>query len=230
MTDYYTLVAALPHLPVPEQAESLPISRLGLERRLTMLEPEDADQLQRLESLYFYEQTALQPLSDGQRIAQWQQHVQQLHSEALRQRVMYQWELRTLLAALRYRQTEAYPVDQFAAVGRWQGFIRQHWHDPLFAMERFYPKVEQLAKRLNADQPGQAESLVQQWLWQDLDQLEKQQGFSFIALACYVLRWGLLARYLQADSRAALTRFDQLLADTLQHSELTRVLNQEVGK
>jgi hypothetical protein len=57
---YYTLVASLPRLVHFERAEWLPLSRKQLDRRLSMLVPEDAVQLRLAEALVQWQR---QPIS-----------------------------------------------------------------------------------------------------------------------------------------------------------------------
>ena len=52
---YYTLMAALPALEPLAAEERPPCSRVHLERLLGMLEPEDAQQLEALEGLMFFD-------------------------------------------------------------------------------------------------------------------------------------------------------------------------------
>lgn len=227
MSEYYTLLTALPHLPKLDGAVTLPISRLSLESRLSMLEEADSYQLEIIEQLYFSDYKLLAGLADKEVVQAWQTALSQLDSDVMRTRISYQLEIRTLLAALRYREAGTQNPDHFVGFGRWHSFIKNHWFEPFFGLDEYQPQLQKLVRFLKDNKPGQAEKMLDQMLWQDLLFSEKQQGFSFDAVACYVLRWGLMSRLLSADPLAALSKFSDLTQSLLMETSLIEDLDQE---
>ncbi|BBB28425.1 hypothetical protein [Neptunomonas japonica] len=227
MSQYYTLLTSLPHLPVLEKSRQLPISRLALESRLSMLCETDCAQLDAIEALYFPNPSVLSGLADREVVQAWKSALLLLESDVLKERIAYQLEIRSLLAALRYREAGGKNPDQFIGFGRWHSFIKNHWFEPFFGMDEFQPQIQKIARYLKENRPGHADKLLDQMLWQDLFYCEKQQGFSFSAVACYVLRWGIVSRYLSADADAALIKFDDVTRHLLMKTTFIDDLNQE---
>lgn len=214
MSEYFTLLTSLPHLPRLGESTLLPISRLALERRLTMLSEPDAAQMALVESIYFSDYAQLALMADKQIVTHWHQQLEKVESETLKARLVYQLELRTLLAALRYRDQGDHHPEQFSGMGRWGAFIKQHWYEPFFTLDSLYPQLQTVAGLSKQGKIQKASQLLDQMLWQDLFMSEKQQGFCFDAIACYVLRWGLIDRATREESTQALSTFEQQI-DTL---------------
>ncbi|QEQ95630.1 hypothetical protein [Neptunomonas concharum] len=226
MSEYYTLLTSLPHLPKLDSGKVLPITRLALDRRLSMLSEQDSQQLQCLESLYFPEEDTLSQLSDRDVVRYWTKALGNLQSDVLKQRVYYQLEMRSVIAAIRYREADMNHPEHFSGIGRWNGFIRRHWYEPMFSMDEFHPQMAFTVRLLKKGFPGQAESAFLAHLWQDLFYCEKQQDFNFEAVACYVLRWGVLAKALKADAQKTRQIFDTmtnaLIGSTSLHDDLEK--------
>lgn len=221
------MLTALPHLPKLDGVQRLPISRLALERRLSMLSEADSQQLGIIEQLYFPDHNLSSDLADREVVQNWQRALSQLESNVMGERVSYQLEIRTLLAALRYREAGGQSPDQFVGFGRWHSFIKSHWFEPFFGLDEYQPQLQKLVRFLKENKPGHAEKVLNQMLWQDLIFSEKQQGFTFSAVACYVLRWGLMSRVLNTNPAMALLKFDDLTRSLLMDTSFFEDLNQE---
>ena len=166
---YYTLVTALPDLPPLAKCKQLPISRIALERRLTMLDNEDRAQLKLVESLYYFDRVAFgddqnASLSDKKQVYQWQYQLGQIHSEAIRQCIRNRLEWQSLLAALRQRQQGEQGPELFFGLGRWTTRIRQHWHEPSFGLESALPLLNELQPLMQKGAAGEVEQQINHWL------------------------------------------------------------------
>jgi len=218
VTQYLTLMTALPGLPALDKCTQLPLSRIALERRLSMLSPEDAAQLALIEQLYFPASGKGWEQTDAAWVRQWQKMLSSVESIALQERLNYQFELRTLLCALRLRADSEGRVSTFSGLGRWRGQIQRHWFEPRFGLESRWPDSIQLCHAFEQQQPGELEQQINQLLWRDLWRCEQQHHFMFEAVACFVLRWGLVERRLKSQATPALERFkthtDQLIRCT----------------
>lgn len=228
MSDYYTLITALPWLPDLDQCKQLPLSRIALEQRLTMLSEQDRQQLLRVESLYHPSDPALNELTDRALVSAWQAQLELVQSQPLRECVLYQMELRTLLAALRSRSSGLENPMHFFGLGRWLPRIRKHWFEPAFGLEDVYPPVKELQRLLSKDNPMLVERYLSQLLWRDLSHTEHEHHFTFETLACFVLRWGIAEQYIQHDGVLALERFNHSAAALLASTDLELQLAQGV--
>ncbi|WP_415882566.1 DUF2764 family protein [Neptuniibacter sp. QD34_54] len=226
MSGYYTLITALPWLPDLEQCKQLPLSRIALDQRLTMLSDIDRQQLTLIERLYYPNEQALRGLTDKEVVHQWMDQLEQVSSEVLRQRVLFHLELRTLMAALRSRSAGMENSALFYGVGRWLPRIRKHWFEPGFGLEEVCPQLQSLQRVLAKEDALLVEQTLNQWLWQDLAFCEKQHGFGFEALACFVLRWSIAERHLNYDAEAALTEFNRVNIQLLEMTGLEQQLAQ----
>lgn len=211
---YYTLVTALPDLPALAKCRQMPISRIALDRRLTMLSEEDLQQLKRAESLYYFDAQQLEGLSDQRRVYQWQYQLNEIESEQIRQCIQERLEWQSLLAAMRQRQQGDKGPEQFYGFGRWTTRIRQHWHEPTFGLETALPLLAELQPLMQKGAAGEVEHQINQTLWQQLLRVERSHHFALETVICFVLRWGLAEKQIQNDAEQALAAFETM-ADTL---------------
>ncbi|KAA0876490.1 hypothetical protein [Nitrincola tapanii] len=227
MSAYYTLVTSLPWLPEKMQrCRDLPISRIALDRRLSLLADEDKQRLQWAEALYhrFASRISLQPDQDW--VKEWQTLCLKIDSAPLHECILLRLEMQTLLAALRYRQRDRTQAEHFRGIGRWTQRIQQHWQEPLFGLEGAIPYLEEMGKLFQQGLSGDLQTFMDDYLWQDLLRVERSEHFTFETVACFVLRFGLAEQRLQSDADAALTYFATLSDDLMQHSGIERQLEQ----
>jgi len=211
---YYTLVTALPDLPPLAKCKQLPISRIALERRLTMLEEEDLKLLRLAESLYHFGEDQQKNLSDQKRVYQWQSQLQKVHSPEIRRCIELRLEWQSLLAALRQRQQGDKGPEHFFGLGRWTTRIRQHWHEPAFGLENALPLLNELQPLMQKGAAGEVEKQINTWLWQNLIQVERSHAFTLETVICFVLRWGIAEKQIRNDADQALEAFESM-ADAL---------------
>lgn len=207
---YYTLVTALPDLPPLAKCKQMPISRIALDRRLTMLTDEDQQQLKLAESLYDFGSKKPEALSDQKLVYQWQYQLTQIESEEVRQCIQNRLEWQSLLAALRQRQQADKGPEHFYGLGRWTTRIRQHWHEPAFGLETALPLLAELQPLMQKGAAGEVERQVNNWLWQNLLRIERSHHFSIETVICFVLRWGLAEKQIQNDADQALEAFESM--------------------
>jgi len=224
VTHYYTLVAALPDLPPLAQCRQLPISRIALDRRLTMLSDEDLLQLELAEKLYHLSELSLEDLPDKSRVLNWQYQLEKITSRPLRERIGLRLEWQTLLAALRYRQDGRISPENFYGFGRWTGLIRRNWHDPLFGLATAMPFLSKLEPLLNKSHSGELEYQLNTLLWNDLLFVERSFQFTLETVICFVLRWGLAEQQIKSDASLALASFKRMSEQLLDKPAITQHL------
>jgi len=216
VADYYTLVTCLPWLPEQmEKCTQLPLSRIALNRRLTLLSEEDQQSLAIAEALYHPSVTEVQP--DRERVQQWQKQIAELPSLVLQELVTQRLEVQTLLAALRYRKRPNTSAEHFYGYGRLTEWIKSHWKEPLFALETQIEPLEQWGELFNHEHTGDLQHQMDRYFWQQLLAVERSHHFSIETVVSFVLRWGIAERRLKSDADTALVDF-HTLSDTLLHS------------
>ena len=146
-------------------------------------------------------------------------------SEELQERLQYfrdknqlleaqRLEQRTIMAALR-RRSAGKPAPEPREPwgwGRWVSHIQRHWGAPAFGLAGSLPWVPRLERLLDAhDSLGlERELLTLSWTW--MARAAPTRFFTFDAVALYVLRWDIIARWAEYDGQAARERFEVLVA------------------
>jgi hypothetical protein len=212
MGAYYTLVTSLPLMPHFERAERIPITRLRLQQRLRMLEPEAEAQLARAEPLFAW--------GPPQSIARTDQDVAQQYRAALalplhpalRALLEFRMDQLTLLAALRRRRSGLHPAGAWGA-GRWVRWIEAHWDDPDFRLATLYPWLPEARSLLQAPNAIGLERVVMDAAWQRATRIAGQDQFGFEAVVAYVFKWNIVARWVARDADAAGARFQDLIVE-----------------
>lgn len=208
---YYTLMTALPDLPPLAKCKQLPISRIALERRLTMLEEEDLKQLQLAESLYHFSESPQPAVSDQKLVYQWQSQLEQIHSTVIRECIQLRLEWQSVIAAMRQRQQGDKGPEQYFGLGRWTTRIRQHWQEPTFGLEDAMPLLSELQPQMQKGAAGEVEEQINTWLWQNLFQVERSHAFQLETVICFVLRWGIAEKQIENDADQALDAFESMV-------------------
>lgn len=216
MSSYYTLVTCLPWLPEQiEKCHQLPLSRIALNRRLSLLSAEDQQSLAMAETLYHPALSDIQP--DRERVRQWQKQVDAMPTSVLRDLLTERLELQTLMAALRYRQRPNTSPEHFYGFGRWSEWIRQHWKEPLFGLEGQVDRLEHWGELYSQGHTGDLQFQIDRYFWQRLLAVERNYHFTLETVVSFVLRWGIAERRLNSNAETALNDF-QALGDALLHS------------
>ena len=213
---YVMLVTSLPaHGPI-FSARQTPLSRIRLDERLGMLEPEDAIQLRLVESALRWERITPTD-SDESLYMQSMATLRSVENPFLRETIRDRLELRTLMAALRRRRLGDPPPDarERWGFGRWTDLIRRNWTDPVFRLQRVFPWATEANRLLSADNWIELEELLLGQVWEDLGRRGEGHYFDFEAVAIYVLRWSLVARWTGFDAEGASIRFNGLVEQAM---------------
>ncbi|GAA0791196.1 hypothetical protein [Marinobacterium sediminicola] len=212
MSVYYTLIPALPALPVQlEQLKELPISILQLERRLGMLPEEDRDLLVRALRLFQRERSGDEAFSDRDEVLHWEQELASIPYKSLRAVLAENLEWRSVIAAQRYRLAGQQEGSSFEGYGKHVWMIRRDWQQPDFGLGRQYPWLVESLSQLKQGQGVELEQQILARLWRKLRMLEQSHPFSLIAVAAYRLRWSIAEYRLRWQAKAAQQNFSQLV-------------------
>lgn len=212
MSVYYTLIPALPALPVSlELLKELPISVLQLEQRLGMLAESDRMLLRRALRLFQRERSGDEAFSDQDEVLHWEQELAAIPYKSLRAVLAENLEWRSVIAAQRYRLAGQQDSSSFRGYGKRTWIIRRDWHQPDFGLGRQYPWLVESLAQLKQGQGVELEQQILDRLWRKLRMLEQSHPFSLIAVAAYRLRWSIAEYRLRWEAEAAQLHFSQLV-------------------
>jgi hypothetical protein len=212
---YITLVASLPYLPPFEKAERSPITRLRLEQRLHILEPEDARQLALAEALVSWRLSLAKPKTDKEMVLRCRAALQEINQPALHEFVEFRIDQQTILAALRQRndQFESSFLEQVTGASRWAGFIASHWDSPDFQLATVYPWIPEARSYIEANDASGLDRLMMRIIWQRLSRIAEGNRFGFEAVFAFVFKWDILQAWLARDAEKAKSRFQELIKE-----------------
>ncbi len=213
--DYYTLVASLPVLAPPYIEERPPLSRYALDRRLRMLSQEDLRELEALEDAMFFDRLPWD-LPNEVIVQEFEASLVRVRSPVLREVARWRLGVRTMVSALRHRNSgRAAPTDRWG-VEPWMSLMRRNWARPDLGLAHVFPWVLELQGLLRARRTRDFERLVLEKVWEHLSRLAFLRPFDFEGVALYVLRWDLVHRAALEDEAEATQRFDELLEASME--------------
>jgi hypothetical protein len=210
---YTLLLSSLPLQPAELFTSKLPvISRIQLDKRLTLLDAEDTADLARIEGLLHW--SKMHEWDDATIINSGQNELAFIRSSFLRDIVSWRLELRTLLTALRRRHAgeSMSPNDVFYGFGDHLQFIRRNWQKPDFGLGNTLPWLKQAHHLIAQNKPQDLDKLMLELNWKHYARLSLGHYFDFPAVALYVLRWDLISRRVSYDKDRALIRFNELIS------------------
>ncbi|MBT8440991.1 MAG: DUF2764 family protein [Gammaproteobacteria bacterium] len=221
---YITLMTSMPPIKSPFLARQLPISLLRLAARLRMLDEDDADLLRRIQAVTEWERIDM-GTDEIAVLGAYAALLDDLQSESLRRVVRNRYELRTIVAAMRrHRLGESAPEQKAPwGAGRFVDRIRRNWTRPHFGLRRTLPWIAELRELYESNQTLDLERLMVRINWNSLVNEMRMHEFDFDAVALYVLRYDIVARWLGYSADNARRRFDLLVETGLgSHSVLAK--------
>ncbi len=214
---YITLIASLPpHMPKLFATRQTPISRLKLDERLQMLEPQHIHELALIENLVHWNRMAIDT-SDLEMIKRGRAVEQQLQNAFIKEIVQWRLEERTIIAALRRRHlgiTTPPSVTRWG-YGRWLRYIEAHWMEPDFALNHIFPWLAEAAQLLQENNHLGLERLLLSLVWDHYGRVVGDHYFDFEAVVVYVLRWDVIDRWSRYNRQRAEQRFSNMLDTAL---------------
>ncbi len=208
---YAMLLSALPYHGPLFGAKQTPLSRIRLNQRLALLDPDEAECLRAARGLLEWAQQ--EPgQTDAQAVARAKRVVDGISNPFIRDLVTWRLEMRTLVAALRRRHRgEPAPRDRRWGFGRWVSRIMQHWNEPAFGLERAFPWLPEAERLLKRGASVELERVLLGAVWDRLERQSDGHYLDFEAVVIYVLRWDMIARWTTYDGEEAARRFDELV-------------------
>jgi hypothetical protein len=210
---YHMLISSLPVLPPRLDVERLPITFERLQGRLRMLEPEDAEEIERLLAVLRWGNQFEEP-SDVAVVQRFDALMQGITNPLVRDILAYGMDVRMIAVALRCRR-RGLPLPT-VGIGQWFDHIRRHFNQPDFKLGQVFPGIPE-AEQLLAQ--GDLLTLYRQYVlgatWMYLKKRAEDYYFSFEAVVLYIARWDIMRRWQQLEAERGQEIFETLVTEAL---------------
>ena len=210
---YHMLISSLPALPPRFDVERLPISLERLQGRLRMLEPEDAEEIERLLAVLRWVNQFEEP-SDVTVVQRHDALMRDITNPLVRDILAHMMDVRMIAVALRCRHRGlSLPT---VGLGQWFEHIRRNFNQPDFKLGQVFPWLPE-AERLLAQ--GDLLNFYRQYglgaTWTYLKKLSEDYYFSFEAVVLYIARWDIIRRWQQLHAERGRAIFETLVTEAL---------------
>ncbi|MDP0590093.1 MAG: DUF2764 family protein [Candidatus Endonucleobacter bathymodioli] len=207
---YYTLLTSLPHIDSLFGSNITPISRIQLDRRLSMLSPEDREILVKIEYLVHWDHFG-DDIKEDYLINMNDRLITQLDSSDLKELVNWRLDINTIIAALRRKvRGQQAPSNAKWSYGSRYAYIRRNWSNPNLGLSHAFPWIPVAVECLNKKDYLALEKTIMEAVWHKLNQLNARHLFDFEDVVIYLLRWNLVASWTTYNGDEALIRFNDL--------------------
>lgn len=218
---YTMLMVSLPkHKDNLFEEEQVPVSRIQLNKRLSLLETKDAEDLLKIEELLHW--SHMKNDVDQMFVKKSVQSIESIDNKFIKEIVIWRLELRVILAALRLRQQglKKAPDKKILGFDYWQSDIANHWHQADFGLAKRLPWLAEAEKLLRNNKSLALEKLLFGVVWKHYRAQGFGHYFNFEAVIIYVLRWDIIYQWSSNDPTLAVQHFNNLLNIGLQEINL----------
>ena len=210
-TNYYMLVASLPHMPRTFELDQVPISRIRLEQRLAMLGEHDRRVVEQVQGFLLWDRQHPER-TDEEVQREYDRLMKSIANKLVRDIVGHRMDVRTITSALRRRRLGLAPP---SGVGQYVDHIQKHWEQLDFRLAREHPWIPLVRRYMEANEPLQAERQLLLATWNRWVKLADEFHFSFETILLYLARWEIVDRWTRLNESLGRQRFEELLAETL---------------
>jgi len=206
------LICSLPALPPRLDVDRLPITLERLQGRLRMLEPEDAQDINRLLDILRWSRQRVEA-DDATVAKRYGELMQEVTNPLVREVFAADMDVRMIVAALRRRRHGLGPPT--VGVGQWFEHIRRYFNQPDFRLGHVFPWIlpfEQLLEQ------GDVLNLYRQVLgvtWAYLKKRAEDYYFTFEAVVLYLARWEIIHHWQQLQAERGRAVFEALVTEAL---------------
>ncbi len=212
---YATLMCSLPAYESLYASKQTPISRIGLDARLNLLEHKDLHDINVLAELLDWFRHPLDR-TDAQLLVMAEKSINTIHDDFIKNMVVWRLELRTVVAALRRKHAgQEFTEGTAWGYGRWVAYIERNYQDQYLGLENFFPWVVEVSRLLESGDAMAIERCLLSEVWRWLNQISCGHEFDLEAVAIYRMRWDLVARWITYDKKRAEKKFCELIELTL---------------
>jgi hypothetical protein len=210
-TNYYHLVASLPHMPRTFEVEQVPISRIRLAQRLALLGDEDKAVVEQVQGFLRWDRQHPER-TDEEVQREYDRLMNAITNKLVRDIIRHRMDVRTITSGLRRRRLGLGPP---SAVGQYVQQISKHWQHPDFRLAREHPWIPGFRRHLDAGEPLAAERQLLLATWNHWAKLADEFHFSFETILLYLARWEIVDRWTRLNESLGRQRFEALLTETL---------------
>ena len=211
------LMASLsPHPMSLWDVKNKPVSRLRLDRRLTLLNDQDRQQLAAIEKILHWAKMSAGN-NDVEISVAAERVLQSLDKPLLQQVIIWRLELRTIMAAIRWRKLgkEAPTKSERWGYGQVVPFIRKNWQIDDFSLSHRFAWIANANTLFVEDKSVELEKLLLNLSWEYYESIGHSHYFDFEAVVIYVLRWSIVSRWTQCNEQEAMQQFELLVKNGL---------------
>jgi hypothetical protein len=209
---YHMLVCSLPPLPLRLDAARLPLTLERLRDRLRMLEPEDAEAIERMLTVLQWSRQFDESRDDAV-VARYDELMRGITNPLIREVLTVLMDVRMITAALRRRRRGLGPPP--FGFGNWFEHIRRHFNEPDFRLGRVFPHLPQLAPLLERGDVLPVYQALMEATWAYLKRRADDYLFSFEAVVLYIARWSIVAQSQHLQAERGRPIFDALVTEAL---------------
>jgi hypothetical protein len=210
--NYHMLVSSLPALPPRLGAARLPISLERLQDRLRMLEPDDAQEMERMIEIIRWSQQ-FEEASDAAVVKRYGALMDAVTNRLVRQVLGRLMDVRMITTALRRRRRGLGPPP--FGIGERFEQIRRHFARPDFGLSSAYPRLAQLAPLLEHGDVLNLHRQLMEATWVYFKKLSDDYYFTFEAVVLYVVRWSVLSQWQHLQAERGRPIFEALVTEAL---------------
>jgi hypothetical protein len=210
---YYMLISSLPALPPRFEVDRLPITLERLQARLRMLEPEDAQTINRMLDILAWNRQVVEA-TDVAVVKRYSDLMREVTNSLVRDVIGVGIDVRMIVAALRRRRHGlGAPV---VGLGQWFGHIRRHFNQPDFGLGYVFPWLLPFDQLLEHQD---VLTLYRRMLAESWEYVRKRMqdydSFSFEAVVLYIARWDIIRHWQQLQAERGRTVFEALVTEAM---------------
>ena len=210
---YHMLVSSLPALAPRFEVARLPITLERLQARLRMLEPEDADAINRmLDILDWSRQVVVE--TDAAVVKRYGDLMRGVSNPLVREVLGVGMDVRMIVTALRRRRHGlGTPAVGF---GQWFGHIRRHFSQPDFGLGHVFPWLLPFEQLLEHEDvlTLYRRMLGEKWTYVRR-RMQDYDLFSFEAVVLYIARWDIIRDWQQLQAERGRIVFEGLVTEAM---------------
>lgn len=213
-TDYAMLMASLPpHALSLWDSKNKRLSRVQLDRHLSLLNSKDKQTLDEIQAVLLW--AKMSSIEHAEK--QVEQLLSELNNSFLADVVIWRLQIRTIMAAIRYRKLNqsATAAADFRGYEGVTSHIKKNWQSDDFTLSHRFPWLKEANQLFNANETVNLEKLLLNLSWQHYEKIGQGHYFDFEAVIIYVLRWDINDRWAKNDEKKAIQQFEKLVEQAL---------------
>ncbi|GAW87426.1 conserved hypothetical protein [Bathymodiolus platifrons methanotrophic gill symbiont] len=172
--DYAMLMASLqPHPLSLWDLKNKPASKIHLERRLSLLQDSERQQLEEIVSVLHWARMDNENNSDAKIAAKAERVINSIDNPLLRETIIWRMELRTIMTAIRRRKLgmDAPSRNERWGYGQVVPFIRKNWQIDDFSLSHRFGWIKQANTLFETEQSVELEKLLLNLSWQHYERI-----------------------------------------------------------